>query len=238
MSAGFELDIESRTDLGKGHSRRLRRQGKVPAVLYGGGQNPTPVMLDHAKLLHQMEREAFQTSILTLNLGKETQAVVVKDVQRHPAKRRVLHLDFQRVVEDEKITLLVPIHYTGQDDAIGVKEQGGEVSIIVADVEISCLPRDLPEFLELDISELELNQRMNLSDLGTPEGVEILGLTHDQNPTIVTINPPRQEEEDEVPELEEEELEALAAEGEGEAPAEGEGEADTSEGKATEESKD
>ena len=238
MSAGFELDIESRTDLGKGHSRRLRRQGKVPAVLYGGGQNPAPVMLDHAKLLHQMEREAFQTSILTLNLGKETQAVVVKDVQRHPAKRRVLHLDFQRIVEDEKITLLVPIHYTGQDDAIGVKEQGGEVSIIVADVEISCLPRDLPEFLELDISELELNQRMNLSDLGTPEGVEILALTHGQDPTIVTINPPRQEEEDEVPELEEEELEALAAEAEGEAPAEGEGEADTAEGEATEESKD
>ena len=238
MSAGFELNIESRTDLGKGHSRRLRRQGKVPAVLYGGGQNPAPIMLDQTKLLHQMEREAFQTSILTLILGKETQAVVVKDVQRHPAKRRVLHLDFQRIVEDEKITLLVPIHYTGQDDAIGVKEQGGEVAIIVADVEISCLPRDLPEFLELDISELELNQRMNLSDLGTPEGVEILALTHDQNPTIVTINPPRQEEEDEVPELEEEELEALAAEGEGEAPAEGEGEADTSEGEATEESKD
>ena len=238
MSAGFELDIESRTELGKGHSRRLRRQGKVPAVLYGGGQNPTPIMLDQTKLLHQMEREAFQTSILTLNLGKETQAVVVKDVQRHPAKRQVLHLDFQRIVEDEKITLLVPIHYTGQDDAIGVKDQGGEVAIIVADVEISCLPRDLPEFLELNISGLELNQRMNLSELGAPEGVEILALTHGQDPTIVTINPPRQEEEDEVPELEEEELEALAAEAEGEAPAEGEGEADTAEGEATEESKD
>ncbi|GIT14478.1 MAG: hypothetical protein CM1200mP36_02340 [Gammaproteobacteria bacterium] len=170
MSAGFELNIESRTDLGKGHSRRLRRQGKVPAVLYGGGQNPAPIMLDQTKLLHQMEREAFQTSILTLILGKETQAVVVKDVQRHPAKRRVLHLDFQRIVEDEKITLLVPIHYTGQDDAIGVKEQGGEVAIIVADVEISCLPRDLPEFLELDISELKLNQRMNLSDRGNAGG--------------------------------------------------------------------
>lgn len=222
MSAGFELDIESRDNLGKGHSRRLRREGKVPAVLYGGGEAPMPVVLDHARLLQQMEREAFQTSILTLNLGDEAQAVVVKDVQRHPAKRLVLHLDFQRVREDEKITLHVPIHYTGQETAVGVKEQGGEVTILVADVEISCLPRDLPEFLELDISALELNQRMNLSDVVAPEGVEILALAHDQDPAIVTINPPRQEEEDEVPELEEEALEAV--EGEAAAPEEGEGE--------------
>ena len=238
MSAGFELNIESRSELGKGHSRRLRRQGKVPAVVYGGGQDPMPVLLDHAKLLQQMEREAFQTSILTLNLGKEAQAVVVKDVQRHPVKRRVLHLDFQRILEDEKITLLVPIRYTGQEEAIGVREQGGEVAILVADVEISCLPRDLPEFLELDISALELNQRMNLSDVVAPEGVEILALAHDQDPAIITINPPRQEEEDEVPELEEEELEAAEAVAEGEEPVEGEGEAPATEGDAAEESKD
>lgn len=238
MSTGFELEVESRNELGKGHSRRLRRQGKVPAVLYGGGQEPTPVVLDHAKLLQQMEREAFQTSILTLNLGKEAHAVVVKDVQRHPAKRLVLHLDFQRVREDEKITLQVPIHYTGQDAAIGVREQGGEVSILVADVEVSCLPRDLPEFLELDISGMELNERRNLSDVVAPEGVEILALTHDQDPVIVTINPPRQEEEDEVPELEEEALEAMEAEAEGEAPVEGEGEAAAADGEAAEESKD
>ena len=109
MSAGFELEIENRDDLGKGHSRRLRRQGKVPAILYGGGQEPKAIALDQSKLHQQMEQEAFQTSILTLNLGKETQAVVVKDVQRHPAKRQVLHLDFQRILEDKKITLQVPI---------------------------------------------------------------------------------------------------------------------------------
>jgi large subunit ribosomal protein L25 len=219
MSAGFELEIENRVNLGKGHSRRLRRQGKVPAVLYGGGQEPKAITLDQSKLRQQMEQEAFQTSILTLSLGKETQAVVVKDVQHHPAKRQVLHLDFQRILEDEKITLQVPIHYTGQEAAIGVREQGGEIAILIADVEISCLPKDLPEFLELDISELEMNQRKILSDVVAPEGVEILALTHNQDPAIITINPPRQEEEDEVPELEEDlELEGV----EGEEPAEGE----------------
>ena len=202
MSTAFELEIDSRDDLGTGHSRRLRRQGKVPAVLYGGGKAPASVALDHIKLLHQMENEAFYTSILTLNMGKETQAVVIKDVQHHPSKRRVLHVDFQRILEDEKITLIVPIHYSGQETAIGVKEQGGEVAILVSDAEVSCLPKDLPEFLEVDISELELNQRMGFSDISAPEGVEILALANDQDHSIVTINPPRKEEEDDIPELE------------------------------------
>ena len=201
MSTAFELEIDSRDDLGTGHSRRLRQQGKVPAVLYGGGKAPASVSLDHIKLLHQMENEAFYTSILTLNMGKEAQAVVIKDVQHHPAKRRVLHVDFQRILEDEKITLIVPIHYSGQEAAIGVKDQGGEVAILVSDVEVSCLPKDLPEFLEVDISELELNQRMGFSDISVPEGVEILALSHDQDHSIVTINPPRKEEEDVIPEL-------------------------------------
>ena len=106
------------------------------------------------------------------------------------------------VLEDEKITLIVPIHYSGQETAIGVKEQGGEVAILVSDVEVSCLPKDLPEFLEVDISELELNQRMGFSDISAPEGVEILALANDQDHSIVTINPPRKEEEDDIPELE------------------------------------
>ena len=127
---------------------------------------------------------------------------MIKDVQHHPSKRQVLHVDFQRILEDEKITLIVPIHYSGQETAIGVKEQGGEVAILVSDAEVSCLPKDLPEFLEVDISELELNQRMGFSDISAPEGVEILALSHDQDHSIVTINPPRKEEEDDIPELE------------------------------------
>jgi large subunit ribosomal protein L25 len=213
MGTAFELEIDSRDDLGKAHSRRLRRQGKVPAVLYGGGKNPASVALDHNKLLHQMENEAFYTSILTLNMGKKAQAVVVKDVQHHPVKRQVLHVDFQRILADEKITLLVPIHYSNQEEAIGVKVQGGEIAILVSDVEVSCLPGDLPEFLEVSVLELELNQRISLSDIVVPKGVEILALSHDQDHSIIAINPPRKEEEDNIPELTEDVLDGAEADG-------------------------
>ena len=222
MSTKFALDIEDRPDLGTGNSRRLRRRGKVPAVIYGGGRRPRAVALDHEKLLHEMQREAFHTSILTLNLGEVSQAVVVKDVQHHPSRRQVLHLDFQRIREDEKITLNVPIHYLGQDVAVGVKEQGGEIAVLLTDVEVSCLPKDLPEYIEVDISSLELNQRLHLTDLAVPEGVELPALAHEQDPSIVAINPPRREEEDEVPELEEDlELAPADAEDEPSSPAEG-----------------
>jgi large subunit ribosomal protein L25 len=217
MSAGFELEVETRDNLGKSESRRLRRRGKVPAILYGGGKEPRAIVLEKDRLHVQMEKEAFYTSIVTLNLGKESQAVIVKAVQRHPAKPHVLHLDFQRILADEKITLNVPIHFIGEEDAIGVKDQGGEISHLATDVEISCLPKDLPEYLELDVSNMELNQLLHLSDLALPEGVEVTALAHDQDPAVFAINPPRREEEDEVLE---------AAEGEegleGEAPAEGE----------------
>ncbi len=221
MSTGFALDIENRPLLGTGSSRRLRRQGKVPAVIYGGGRNPRAVAVDHAKLLREMEREAFYTSILTVTLGDVSQPVVVKDVQRHPSRRQVLHLDFQRIREDEKITLSVPIHFLGTDVAVGVKEQGGEVTVQVTEVEVSCLPKDLPEYIEIDISELELNQRLHLTDLPIPQGVELPALLHGQDPSIVTINPPRREEEDEVPELEEG-MEFLAADLEDTVPADSE----------------
>ncbi len=204
MSTEFALDVESRPDLGTGSSRRLRRQGKVPAIIYGGGRKPRAVAVDHARLLRDMEQGAFYTSILTLTLGDVSQPVVVKDVQRHPSRRQVLHLDFQRIREDEKISLSVPIHFLGADLAVGVKEQGGEVSVQLTEVEVSCLPKDLPEYIEIDISGLELNQRLHLTDLAVPEGVELPTLIQGLDPSIVTIIPRRREEEDEVPELEEE----------------------------------
>jgi large subunit ribosomal protein L25 len=236
MSAGFELEIEARDTFGKGESRRLRRRGKVPAIMYGGGQEPRAIMLGKDRLQLHMEREAFYTSVLTLNLGTESQAVIVKDVQRHPAKPHVLHLDFQRIVADEKITLNIPIHFLGEEESIGVSEQGGEISRLLTDVEISCLPRDLPEFLELDVKNLELNQLLHLSDLVIPEGVEVTALAHDQDPAVISINPPRREEEDEV--IEPEEGELLEGE-EGELPAEGDADGDgDSGGAAPEESSD
>ncbi|MFL2546119.1 MAG: 50S ribosomal protein L25/general stress protein Ctc [Candidatus Rariloculaceae bacterium] len=226
MSAGFELKIEPREGRGKAESRRLRRSGKVPAIMYGGGQEPAAIMLEKDRLQVQMEKEAFYTSIVTLSDGKDSQAVIVKDVQRHPARPHVLHLDFQRILADEKITLNVPIHFLGEEESIGVREQGGEISHILTDVEISCLPKDLPEYLELDVTNLELNQLLHLSDLKAPEGVELTALAHDQDPAVISINPPRREEEDVVAVDEDELLEGE----DGETPAEGDAEGDAAGG--------
>jgi large subunit ribosomal protein L25 len=161
----FEIQGEVREGSGRTRSRKLRKLGRVPAIVYGGGQDPRSISLDHNSLVHQMDREAFYTSILTIVVGSDAQPVVVKAVERHPAKSQVMHLDFQRVVEDEEITLNVPIHFIGEAAAKGVKEQGGVVEHIMTDVEISCLPRFLPEFLELDVTNLELNDIYHLSDI-------------------------------------------------------------------------
>jgi large subunit ribosomal protein L25 len=194
----FEIQAEARQGRGRSDGRKLRRLGRVPAIVYGGGQEPSAISLDHNSLIHQMEREAFYTSILSIKLGAESQSVVVKDVQRHPARTQIMHMDFQRVVEDEEITLHVPIHFIGEAAAKGVKEQGGVIEHILTDVEISCLPRHLPEYLELDVSNLELNHIYHLSDIKLPEGVTSIALEHGQDQAVVAINPPRREEE-EVP---------------------------------------
>ena len=227
MSDGFELTAELREDIGKGASRRLRRSGKVPAVLYGGGRKPRALTLDHTKLLHQMEQEAFYNSVLTINVGKETQAAIVKDVQRHPAKRHIWHVDFQRILADEKIRMQVPFHFIGEDVAPGVKTGGGVVSHVMSEVEISCLPKDLPEYLDVDVSALELDQIIHLSEITVPDGVELLALSHgdvEHDPAVVTIHRPRVEVEEE-PEAEvgtEEGAEEAPA-AEGETPSEGDG---------------
>jgi large subunit ribosomal protein L25 len=194
----FEIRGEPRTLGNRGSSRRLRRTGRVPAIVYGGGKDPRAISIDHDSLSHQMVQEAFYTSILTVKVGDEAQAVVVKDVQRHPARPVIMHLDFQRIVEDQEITLRVPIHFLGEENAKGVKEQGGVVEHIETDVEISCLPRYLPSFLELDVTNLELNQMYHLADIKLPEGVSSVALKHGQNLPIVAVNLPR-EEEIEVP---------------------------------------
>src|SRR5690606_39004415 len=160
---------EPRASVGRTDARRLRRAGKVPAVLYGGGEAPDSVVLDHNSLSHQMAREAFYTSILTVKYGSKTQQVVVKDVQRHPARPIIMHLDFLRIREDQEITLNVPVHVLNAATAKGVKEQGGVVEHLVSDVEVRCLPRYLPEYLELDIADLELNQIYHLSNIKLPE---------------------------------------------------------------------
>lgn len=205
----FEIDAEARQGSGRSESRKLRREGRVPAIIYGGGKDPSSITLERNNLVNQMALEAFYTSILNLKVDTKVQPVVVKEVQRHPARSFVMHLDFQRVVEDEELTLTVPIHFHGEQTAIGVKEQGGVIEHTLTDVEVSCLPANLPEFLELDVSALQLNEILHLSDIKYPEGVTSTQLAHGHDSPVVAINPPRREEEEEP-------VEGEAAEGAGE----------------------
>jgi len=190
----FEISAETREGSGRADSRKLRRLGRVPAVVYGGGKDPNSITLDRNNLNAQMQLEAFYTSILNLRLGKNTQPVIVKEVQRHPSKPYVMHLDFQRVVADEEITLNVPIHFIGEEAAIGVKQQGGVIEHALTEIEISCLPANLPEYIEVDVSGLELNEILHLSDVKLPEGVTSTLLAHEHDSPVVAIHPPRREE--------------------------------------------
>lgn len=178
MKNDFVLEASLRNDLGKGASRRLRREGKVPAVLYGGHLDAMSVTMDHNDLFHHLENEAFYSHILTIKVdGKEEQAVL-KDLQRHPYKPIIMHVDFQRVSASEKIRMHVPLHFVGGDVAPGVKVGGGIVTHNVNEVEVSCLPKDLPEFIEVDLSKVELNQSVHMSELKLPAGVELVELAH------------------------------------------------------------
>jgi large subunit ribosomal protein L25 len=196
VKTAFELAGESRPTLGRTDSRRLRKAGKVPAIMYGGGEAPEALVLDHNSLKHQMNREAFFTSILTLKIGSKSQQVVVKAVERHPARPLIMHLDLQRVREDVEITITVRIHFTGEAESKGVKDQGGVVEHLLTDVEVRCLPRFLPEYLTLDVTALELNQIYHLSDIKLPEGVTLTALVGGHDHPVVAINVPRAEEID------------------------------------------
>lgn len=191
----FEIPAEARTGSGRTESRRLRRTGRVPAIIYGGGEAPSAITLDHAKVVHQMENESFYTSILTITVDKKQQPVIVKEVQRHPARPQIMHMDFQRIVADEEITLDVPIHFINESISIGVKEQGGVVEHLMSDVEVTCLPKDLPEYFEVDVAHIALNDLLHLSDIKVPSGVTLVALEHGQDQPIFTISPPRREEE-------------------------------------------
>ena len=220
----FEVDAVVRHDKGKGASRRLRREEKVPGVVYGAGKAPVSLSLEHKHISKSLSVEAFYSHILTLKTGTESERVILKAVQRHAYKPRILHVDFQRVRADEKIHMHVPIHFLGDDVAPGVKE-GGVVSHIVSDVEVSCLPDNLPEYIEMDISNLEMNQILHLSDLKLPQGVELVALTHDDNKPMVSIHMPRIEEEPVVEEaVEPGDVPATAQKAEGEEGAAAEGE--------------
>jgi len=196
MKIGFELGAEFRNDEGKGASRRLRKTGNVPAILYGGKREPRMLSLNQEKLITLIDKEKFYSSIINLKVGDVTQAAIVKDLQMHPAKNQVLHVDLQRVLETEKIRIRLPIHFHGEAASPGVKTQGGVVSHRLADVEVQCLPKDLPDSLDLDLSQMSLNESKSLSDIKLPEGVAITALIQGKDQVVVSIHSPRAEEPD------------------------------------------
>jgi large subunit ribosomal protein L25 len=190
MSDDFDLIADIREDQGKGASRRLRHEGKVPAIIYGAGRPPRALVFDHNRVIQQLENESFYSSVLNIKVGEKSQAAILKDVQRHPAKPIVMHMDFQRIVADQEIKMSVPLHFIGEDVAPGVKQGGGAVSHLMNDVEVVCLPKHLPEFIDVDVSELELDAMLSLSDLKLPEGVSIPALAQgpEQDRPVVSIH--------------------------------------------------
>jgi large subunit ribosomal protein L25 len=190
MRITFQVGADTRHDQGKGASRRLRRAGRVPAVLYGGHGEPRNITFNHQQLLTLIDNEKFYSSIISVNVDSESQPAIIRDVQMHPARNSVVHVDLQRVVENEKIKIHLPIHFRNEAASPGVKLQGGIVSHLMQDVEVSCLPADLPEFLELDMVAMNLNDTLYLKDLPLPPGVAIPELAH-RNPPVVRVHSPR-----------------------------------------------
>jgi large subunit ribosomal protein L25 len=198
----FELNAEPRTDKGKGASRRLRRAGKLPGIVYGTNREAQAIALSHNELVHQLEHEAFFSHILTLTVQGKREKVVLKDLQRHPFRPIVLHVDFQRIDESQELTMRIPIHFINEADCVGVRTGGAVVSKIMTEVEVSCLPKDLPEFIEVDLGPLNVGATVHLSDLKLPAGVSIYAMKHggDGSQTVASIHIPRAIEiEEEVP---------------------------------------
>ena len=201
MSKDFALSAEVRSDYGKGASRRLRKTDKFPGIIYGGGGNPTPITLDHNEIINNLQNEAFFSHILTVKVDGSDEKAIIKDIQRHPYKQRILHMDFMRVRMDEAISVRVPLHYLNEETCHGVKTEGGAINKIENDVGISCLPGDLPEYIEVDLIDLKLGESLHLSDVKLPDGVTstdyVEGGDEDQNRAIASVFLPRAAAEEE-----------------------------------------
>jgi large subunit ribosomal protein L25 len=187
----MEISASKRTLQGKGASRRLRGSGKVPGVIYGGENPAQAIELDHNGLYHRLKLEAFHASILSMNLDGQKEQVLLRDIQMHPFKLQVLHIDFQRVDKNKKIHMKVPLHFVNAEIAPGVKLSGGLVSHVLTELDVSCLPKDLPEFISVDLTDLAAGNTLHLSDLKLPEGVEIPTLIRGENLPVATIVIPR-----------------------------------------------
>lgn len=192
MSDAFTLNVEKRDVEGKGASRRLRRlAGKVPAIIYGGKSEPQNIQISHKDLVHHLENEAFYSHIISLVVDGKAEDVILKDLQRHPAKPVILHADFQRVVKGQKMKVSVPLHFVNEATAKGVKQGGGIVSHLVSELEVNVLPKDLPEFIEVDVAELGLGETLHISEINLPKTLESVELAHGHDLPVVTIIKPR-----------------------------------------------
>ena len=196
--ADFELNAELRTDKGKGASRRLRRNADmIPAILYGAGKEPLSLTLAHKDIHKACQNEAFFSRIITIIADGNSQQAIVKDLQRHPAKDRIMHADFLRIQMDQAITVEVPLHFLNEDSCLGVRQGGGNVSHNMTSIEISCLPGDLPEYIEVDIEDLDLGDAIHISGLKLADGLSIPSLQQgaDHDHVVVSVNAPKRAEE-------------------------------------------
>ena len=187
----IEINAVLRDGKGTGASRRLRHEGKVPGVLYGGKGDATSIELNAKDLFMQFKHEAFHASILTLNLDGKKESVLLRDYQMHPVRNNIQHIDLQRIDENKKLSVKIPFHFLNEDVAPGVKLEGGVVSHIMVDVDISCLPKDLPTYIEVDMIALSIGDSIRLSDIKVPEGVELTTLSEDNDPTVTSISQPK-----------------------------------------------
>jgi len=188
----FNLNVTVRNDLGKGASRRLRRTGQIPGVLYGAGSEAAALNIDHDELLHHLEHEAFFSHVLTLNFGDRSERAVLKDLQRHPSKPVLLHADFLRVSDSDVIRMHVPLHYINEDVCPG-RKAGGVVTHNLNEVEVVCLPGNLPEYLAIDLANLNVGESAHLSDIALPDGVQLVALQHgpEHDLPVVTVQATR-----------------------------------------------
>jgi large subunit ribosomal protein L25 len=185
------VSAKKRDSKGTGASRRLRRAGTVPGIVYGGGKDAVSLELDHKNLFLQFRHETFHASILTLDIDGKKESVLLRDYQLHPVRNTIQHIDFQRVSASEKIHVKVPLHFINEDIAPGVKLGGGLVTHILTEADVSCLAKDLPEFIEVDLTKLEAGHSIHLSEIKLPKGVEFVQLAHGEDTAVVSIAKPR-----------------------------------------------
>ena len=191
MSTNFVINARSREDTGKGASRRLRRQsGEVPAIIYGGKKHSEKISILHKDITKALENEAVYSSIISLSVDGKAEDTIIKDIQRHPAKQVILHLDFLRVSKTTKLQTRVPLNFLNEDICIGVKMGGGLIAHTMTDIEVSCLPKDLPESIDVDMEHIDIGQIVHLSDIKMPSGVESVSLSQgaEYDLTVATVN--------------------------------------------------